>query len=62
MIIARYLVAAVLAIVGVVWLGQGLGFLAGSSMSGQPIFAILGAALVLGGGALAWTTRRSSPR
>ena len=57
MTIARYVVSVVLIVVGLVWIGQGLGMIGGSSMSGQTIFAILGAALLVGGGALAWPTR-----
>ena len=60
MTIARYVASVVLIVVGLVWIGQGLGMIGGSSMSGQIIFAILGAALLVGGGALAWQTRRSS--
>ena len=58
--VLRYIVAAVLAAVGLVWIGQGLGYIGGSGMSGQPIFAVIGAVLVVAGAALAWTTRRSS--
>jgi len=60
MTIARYVVSVVLIVVGLVWIGQGLGMIAGSSMSGQSVFAILGAALLVAGGALAWHTRRTS--
>jgi MYXO-CTERM domain-containing protein len=62
MTIARYVVAGVLILVGLVWIGQGVGMIGGSSMSGQGIFAILGAALLVVGAALAWQTRRTSPR
>ena len=62
MIIARYVLAAALVVVGVIWIGQGLNILAGSGMSGQPIFAVLGVVLVLGGAWLGWSTRRSSAR
>jgi MYXO-CTERM domain-containing protein len=51
----------VLVLVGLVWIGQGLGMISGSSMSGQPIFAVLGAVLIVLGGALAWRTRSPSP-
>ena len=50
MTIARYVVSVVLIVVGLVWIGQGLGMIAGSSMSGQSVFAILGAALLVAGG------------
>ena len=62
MTMVRYVVAAALALAGLVWIGQGLGFIGGSGMTGQPIFAVLGAALLVAGGALAWTTRRSALR
>jgi hypothetical protein len=58
MIMLRYAIAAVLVLVGLLWIGQGLGFIGGSFMSQQPVFAVLGAVLVVVGGALAWTTRR----
>jgi len=59
---ARYVIAGVLALVGVVWIGQGMGLIGGSFMSNQPVFAILGAALLLAGAALAWSTRRAVHR
>ena len=62
MIIARYALAAVLILVGLVWIGQGIGMIGGSSMSGQTIFAILGTALLVVGAALAWRTRRVTSR
>jgi LPXTG-motif cell wall-anchored protein len=60
MLIVRYLIAVALVLVGLVWIGQGLGFISGSGMSGQPIFAVFGAALVAGGAWLAWRTRQGS--
>ncbi len=58
----RYLVAVVLVLIGLVWIGQGLGYISGSGMSGQSIFALIGAVLVVGGAALAWRTRQAKPR
>ncbi len=58
----RYIVAALLVVAGLVWIGQGLGFIPGSFMSAQPIWALIGAVLVVAGTALAWTTRRSTAR
>jgi len=45
----RVLVAALLLIVGVVWIGQGTDVFAGSAMSGQPIWALVGGVLVIVG-------------
>ena len=58
--IVRYLFAAVLVVVGLVWIGQGLGFIGGSGMSGQQIWALIGSVLLIGGVYLAWRTRRSA--
>ena len=60
MAIARYGIAAVLVLVGLVWIGQGLGFIPGSFMTAQRIWAVIGAVLVVAGVALAWATRRRS--
>jgi hypothetical protein len=44
------------------WIGQGLGMVGGSGMSGQTIVAVLGRGARLGGSALAWQMRRSAAR
>ena len=56
----RWIVIAVLVLVGLVWIGQGSGLLQGSSsMVGDPFWAFAGAALVVAGFLLAaWTIRR----
>ena len=56
----RLVLAIVLVLVGLVWLGQGLGLLPGSVMSGSAFWAVVGAALVLGGGLLIVLERRRS--
>ncbi|TAK24418.1 MAG: hypothetical protein EPO26_06240 [Chloroflexota bacterium] len=45
---------ALLALVGLVWIGQGLNILPGSMMSGQPIYAILGLIILALGLWLLW--------
>ncbi len=62
MLLVRYFVAGVLLLVGLVWLGQGLGFIRGSFMSGQQTWAMIGAIFVVVGAWLAWATRRASRR
>jgi predicted Co/Zn/Cd cation transporter (cation efflux family) len=55
----RMITAAVLAVVGLAWIGQGLGLLQGSSfMVGDPIWAAIGAALVIAAIAVAVTAWR----
>ncbi len=45
----RLVIAAVLVLVGLVWIGQGTGNVAGSAMSGQSMWAYIGGALVIVG-------------
>ena len=44
----RLVLAAVLALVGLVWIGQGLGFIGGSFMTGSLLWAAIGTALLAG--------------
>jgi len=55
----RWIVIAVLLLVGLVWIGQGTGLLQGSSfMVGDPLWAFAGVALVVAAAVLAaWTFR-----
>jgi hypothetical protein len=57
---ARYVVAAVSILVGLIFIGQGLGFIGGSGMSGEPFWALVGAVLVVAGAVLVWVSRRSA--
>ena len=57
---SRLLVAAILLIVGLVWIGQGSGMIAGSTMTGSPFWEAVGAVLVVGGlviGVREWISR-----
>lgn len=46
---SRLAVAAVLLVVGVLWIGQGTGTVAGSAMSGQSMWTFVGGVFVVGG-------------
>ena len=54
----RWPLIVVLAAVGLVWLGQGIGLIGGSVMSGEPLWAIIGAALLVGAAVLLVVARR----
>ena len=49
---ARQAIGVVLVVVGVVWIGQGLGAIEGSFMTDQLVWAVFGAIAVLFGVAL----------
>jgi hypothetical protein len=53
------IVGALLVLIGVVWLGQGVGFLPGSFMTGQMMWAIIGLVLLVVGGWLLWSVVRA---
>jgi LPXTG-motif cell wall-anchored protein len=48
---------AILALVGLVWLGQGLNLIQGSPMTGQSQWAIIGVVLLAIAGWLLWSVR-----
>ncbi len=54
----RLVVAVILALVGVLWIGQGTGFLPGSAMSGVQFWAVAGVVALGAGVYLAWDTLR----
>jgi len=55
----RWIVAAALTAVGLVWIGQGLGLLRGSSFMVNDVrWAIAGGALLLIGAVVAWSAVR----
>jgi glucose dehydrogenase len=55
---SRLVLAAVLALVGLVWVGQGIGLIAGSFMTGSPFWAAVGVGLLVVAGALVMLERR----
>lgn len=55
----RFVLAAIAALVGLVWVLQGAGVLPGSFMSGDPFWLAAGLALIAAAGAYAaWPRRR----
>jgi hypothetical protein len=51
-------IGALMVLVGLVWMLQGLGYLGGSSMTGDPKWAIIGAIMMVVSGGLVWFGRR----
>jgi F0F1-type ATP synthase assembly protein I len=51
--------AIVAGLVSLVWLGQGLGLIRGSYMSGRSEWAVIGAILLVASAAVLWLSRRS---
>jgi hypothetical protein len=45
----RLVIAGILVLLGLGWIGQGLGFLPGSLMSGNAFWAVVGAVLLIVG-------------
>lgn len=60
--VLRLLLAAVLALIGGVWVGQGLGFIPGSFMTSDIRWAVAGAVLIVAAAVLVWSAQRSSRR
>ena len=57
--ISRLIVALVAFLVGLLWIGQGSGVLAGGAMSNSTFWAVAGVALVAIAVAVAWLEYRS---
>lgn len=60
--VSRLVIAAVLALVGLVWLGQGTGLIHGSAMTGSSFWAAVGALLLLTAIAILFQERRYATR
>ena len=56
-IIAR-IIAALMALLGIVWFGQGIGIIGGSFMTGEARWAIIGAILIVVAAGIFWFARR----
>ncbi len=58
----RVAVAAVLLVVGVVWIGQGVGLIGGSFMTGEAVWAVIGLVAVVFALALLAGAKRARTR
>jgi hypothetical protein len=47
--LVRFVVGALLAVVGAVWVGQGVGWIEGSFMTGEAVWAVIGAVCIVAG-------------
>ncbi|MBI1255959.1 MAG: hypothetical protein GC204_00670 [Chloroflexi bacterium] len=57
--LVRNVVGVLLLLIGLVWLGQGVGLIQGSFMTGEAQWALIGiVCIILGGGVLYLTNRR----
>jgi len=59
---ARLIIGVVLVLTGIVWVGQGIGTIGGSFMTGDPLWAVIGAVCVFIGAALLLGARRARAR
>ena len=57
---SRVLIAALIALVGIGWIGQGLNVIKGSAMTGNNFWAVVGVALLIVAGAILVRERRSA--
>jgi hypothetical protein len=58
----RWIIAAVLVLIGAAWMGQGLGLFPGTGfMDGDITWAVIGAILAIVGIVVAWTAVRKRP-
>ena len=59
--VARRVIGGLLFVTGAVWLGQGLGLISGSSMTGSSFWAVVGAVCIVAGlGLLSWPWRQAT--
>jgi hypothetical protein len=59
---SRLFIAALCALVGVVWIGQGIGLIGGSFMTGSAFWAVVGVGLLAVAVALVLLERRAAGR
>jgi hypothetical protein len=57
---ARRVLGVLLVVVGIVWIGQGVGVIHGSTMTGSTFWAVVGVLCVIGGVVILGLPRRRS--
>jgi hypothetical protein len=60
--VIRLVIGGLLVLVGIVWVGQGVGLIEGSFMTGEAVWAVIGAVCLALGAMLLVTTLRGSTR
>jgi glucose dehydrogenase len=60
--LSRLVLALILALVGAVWVGQGIGVIGGSAMSGSSFWAVVGLILLVVAVVIVVRERRAVPR
>lgn len=56
----RLVLAIALLLIGLLWIGQGIGLVGKSAMSGQSVWAFIGVVLLIVAAGLAWSARRAA--
>ena len=59
---ARWVIGGVVCFIGLLWIGQGIGWIGGSFMTGKAIWAVIGTVVVLFGIAVVGKPRREAGR
>lgn len=57
--VAKGVGGALLILIGLIWIGQGLNIIKGSGMTGHPIYALLGIVVAVLGLWLLWSLQRA---
>ncbi|MET0895337.1 MAG: hypothetical protein ABWY77_06225 [Acidimicrobiia bacterium] len=59
--IVRIVIGALIVFVGLVWVGQGIGWIEGSFMTGDAVWAVIGAVCIVIGGVVVASAFRWRP-
>jgi hypothetical protein len=59
--VIRLVIGGLIALVGLVWIGQGVGWIEGSFMTGEAVWAVIGAVCLVVGVAVVASALRARP-